>query len=84
MPENQENIVTTNHEEIRQWAEQRGGKPARVIGGAEDDGTGGIRIDFPGEEVGEEVLEEISWAEFFERFENQNLAFFYKAEVWVC
>lgn len=84
MPESQENIVTTNHEEIRRWAEQRGGKPARVIGGPEDDGTGGIRIDFPGEEVGEEVLEEISWTEFFERFEKQNLAFFYKAEVWVC
>lgn len=78
-----DNIVTTNHEEIRRWAEQRGGKPARVIGDQEDDGTGGIRIDFPGE-VGDEVLEEISWAEFFERFEKQKLAFFYQAEVWVC
>lgn len=78
------NIVTTNHEEIRRWAEQRGGKPARVIGGPDDDGTGGIRIDFPGEIIGEEALEEISWAEFFENFEKQKLAFFYQEEVWVC
>lgn len=76
------NIVTTDHEEIRRWAEKRGGRPARVIGATEDDGTGGIRIDFPGEPA-EEALEEISWTEFFERFERKKLAFCYQEEVWL-
>ncbi|RPH57119.1 hypothetical protein EHM82_02005 [bacterium] len=76
------NIVTTDHEEIRRWAEKRGGRPARVIGATEEDGTGGIRIDFPGEPA-EEALEEISWTEFFERFERKKLAFCYQDEVWL-
>ena len=75
-------IVTTDHEEIRRWAEKRGGRPARVIGATEEDGTGGIRIDFPGEPA-EEALEEISWSEFFERFERKKLAFCYQDEVWL-
>jgi hypothetical protein len=65
------NIVTTDHDEIRRWAEKRGGRPARVIG-----------IDFPGEPADED-LEEISWAEFFERFERKKLAFCYQEEVWL-
>ena len=63
---------TTDHEEIRRWVEERGGRPARVSGS----GKGGIlRIDF-GEP--EESLEEISWDEFFKIFDENNLAFLYQ------
>ena len=63
---------TTDHEEIRRWVEERGGRPARVRGS----GKGGIlRIDF-GEP--EESLEEISWDEFFKIFDENNLAFLYQ------
>jgi hypothetical protein len=36
-----------------------------------------LRIDFPGY-TGAQSLEQISWDEFFEKFDNQNLAFVYQ------
>lgn len=68
---------TTEHDEIREWVEERDGHPARVEGSGEG-GDGLLRIDF-GEE--EENLEEISWDEFFEAFENNDLAFVYQEET---
>ncbi len=72
--------TTTDHEKIRQWAEERGGRPAAVIG--ENEIAGGLRIDFPDYDSGE-VLEEITWTEFFDKFEEQNLVFMYEEEL-VC
>ena len=69
--------VTTDHEEIRRWAEERGGKPARVkrTGGGDDPGI--LRIDFPGYS-GADSLEEISWDEFFRKFDENGLALLYQ------
>jgi hypothetical protein len=66
--------VTTDQEEIRNWVEERGGHPARVKG------TELLRIDYPGFS-GEERLEEISWDDFFEAFEENNLAFLYQEKT---
>ena len=64
--------TTTDHDRIRKWAEERDGHPARVQG----TGDGGIlRIDF---NEPEESLEEISWDEFFDIFEDRKLAFLYQ------
>jgi len=64
--------TTTDHTTIRKWAEARDGKPARVKTG----GEGGIlRIDF-GEK--EPHLEAISWEQFFEVFDENELAFLYQ------
>lgn len=71
---------TTDHDEIRDWVEERGGKPARVKNTDEGDGGGLLRIDYPGFS-GEDSLEEITWAEFFETFEENNLAFLYQDET---
>lgn len=62
-----------DHEKIRQWVEERGGHPARVIGTGSEDDAGMIRIDYPGFR-GEGRLEEISWEEFFEKFDEKELA----------
>jgi anaerobic selenocysteine-containing dehydrogenase len=72
--------TTTNHEEIRKWAEERNGKPAHVkrTGGPHDAGI--LRIDFPGYS-GEGKLEEISWEEFFEKFDEQELALVYQEKT---
>jgi hypothetical protein len=68
--------VTTNHDEIRQWVESRGGHPARVKGTGDEDDVGLLRIDYPGFS-GEETLEPISWDDFFKKFEEKKLAFVY-------
>ncbi len=39
--------VTTNHEKIRNWAEQKGGKPAAVARTHQGDDVGIVRIMFP-------------------------------------
>jgi len=67
---------TTDHNEIRRWAEENGGRPARVIGEA------ALRIDFPGEPDGED-LESISWEEFFDTFEQERMVFLFREQRWV-
>jgi len=72
-----ETRTTTDHEEIRRWAEGRGGRPATVKGTESGDEPGVLTIDFPG--YGEdEKLEHISWDEWFEKFDKENLAFLYQ------
>jgi hypothetical protein len=69
--------TTTDHEEIRKWAEARNAKPACVknTGGKSDVGL--LRLDFPGYSGGDS-LEHIEWDEFFEKFDESNLAFVYQ------
>ena len=72
--------TTTDHEQIRRWAEERGGKPACVRGTGNSGDIGMIRIDFPGY-TGEDKLEEISWDAWFEKFEEKRLALVYQDET---
>ncbi len=72
-----ETKTTTDHNEIRRWAEARGGKPATVKGTGSSGDPGLLRIDFPGGK-GEDTLQEISWDEFFKKFDEKNLAFLYQ------
>lgn len=75
--------TTTDHEEIRRWAEERGGRPAAVVDSRDSSNVaGGLRIDFPDYDSGE-TLQEITWAEFFDRFEEANLTFIFQEEM-VC
>jgi len=62
----------TNHDEIRKWAEARGGVPT-VAKGTEKggEGAGVLRFDF---NEREESLKEIDWDTFFDTFEEKNLA----------
>jgi hypothetical protein len=70
----------TDHEEIRNWAEDRGGKPSCVRGTGGESDVGMIRIDFPGYS-GEGSLEEISWDEWFDKFDERNLALLVQDET---
>ncbi len=63
----------TDHEEIRQWAEERGGTPSCVRGTGDQGDIGMLRIDFPGYS-GKDSLEPISWEDWFEKFDERNLA----------
>ncbi len=73
-----ESTTTTDHEEIRKWVETRGGKPACVRGTGAKDDPGILRIDFEGVGAGEDKLEELSWDEFFDKFEENDLAFLHQ------
>jgi hypothetical protein len=74
-----ETVTTTDHDEIREWVEKHGGRPAKVRGTGGDDDPGVLRIDFPGG-AGEEDLAPISWDEWFAKFEESNLAFLYQKQ----
>lgn len=58
--------ITTNHEDIRAWAAERGGMPAIVEGTAAS-----LRFDW-GED---DNLMRIPWHDFFDIFEEEGLAF---------
>jgi len=72
-----ESKITTHHETIRQWVESRGGRPARVKGTGSKKDPGLLRIDMPGYS-GEDSLEPIEWDQFFNKFEENHLAFLYQ------
>lgn len=73
--------VTTDHDEIKRWAKARGGKPTAVKGTSRSKGdVGMIRIDFPGYS-GKGKLEPISWDEWFEKFDESNLAMILQDET---
>jgi hypothetical protein len=69
--------TTTNHDEIRRWAEARGAKPACVKGTGGGDDPGMIRLDFPGYS-GSDSLQHISWDEWFDAFDQNGLALVYQ------
>jgi hypothetical protein len=66
---------TTDHETIHEWAEERGMRPFAV----KDRGVGheisGLRLDPP--DAGS-WMEEITWDDFFRRFEEMGLEFLYQ------
>ena len=70
--------TTRDHDEIRRWAEARGAQPAEVEG-TERGGTGILRFCFPkAPNRNDSNLREISWDEFFEKFDSNDLELVYQ------
>lgn len=72
--------TTTDHDTIRRWTEERGGRPASVHATHKDGETGILRIDFPGR-GDDAALDTIAWEDFFEKFEREKLAFLYQDKL---
>lgn len=70
--------ITTDHDVIRQWAEERGGCPASVEGTSDSDEPGLLRLDFRPKD---DKLENVDWDAFFEKFDEANLAFLYQEKT---
>jgi hypothetical protein len=68
-------LVTTNHDVIRQWAEERGATPAVVPGTEHGDHLGVLTFDF-GEK--DDRLRHVSWDEWFRTFDERRLNFIYQ------
>lgn len=80
MPKSSKSRVLKELDEIRSWAEERNAKPACIRGTGGKNDVGMIRLDFPGYS-GEQSLEEISWDDWFEKFEEQELALLVQDET---
>ena len=71
--------TTQDREEIQQWAERRGAKPGEVASTEGKGGPGILRIMFPkAPHHNDGALKEISWDEFFEKFDASGLALVYQ------
>jgi len=69
---------TIDHQEIRRWAEARGGHPVTVRGTEESgEGAGVLRIGFHRDFS----LETLEWEDFFDQFEDEDLAFLYQEKT---
>jgi hypothetical protein len=72
--------VTTDHDEIKRWVEERGGFPAHVKRTEASHDLGVLRIDFPGYS-GEDTLERVDWETWFAAFDQKQLAFLHQDET---
>jgi hypothetical protein len=64
---------TTDHRHIRNWAEDRKGRPVAVkYAGTDPAAT--LRFEFGDRRVDPDV-DELTWTDFFERFDDLRLAF---------
>jgi hypothetical protein len=82
-----ETETTTEHDTIREWVEERGSTAAQVTEPAGDD-PGSLAIIPEGQM--DDSVREVSWEEFFEIFEDEELAFVHQTEKddpeeqWFC
>lgn len=72
--------ITKDHDVIRSWAEARGATPSHVKSTESAEDVGVLRLDFPGY-TGQGTLETVTWEQFFEKFDQGDLAFVYEEET---
>ncbi|NKX56373.1 Rho termination factor N-terminal domain-containing protein [Arthrobacter mobilis] len=70
-------LVTTHHEVIKQWAEERNAVPATVSGTEHGGHLGVLRFDF-GDKNSD--LRQVSWEEWFKTFDERGLNFIYQEQ----
>ena len=74
--------TTKNPEQIRKWAEARNAIPCEVKGTDRDGEPGILRFEFPKvRDRNDARLKEISWDEFFEKFDENNLELLFQEKT---
>ena len=74
--------TTRNHEDIRRWAEERQAIPCEVAATHTDSEPGILRFCFEkAPNRNDANLREISWDEFFEKFDENNLELLFQEET---
>jgi hypothetical protein len=77
MVANTSSRITTEHDAIRRWAEERGAKP--VLAAKSDGQRASVGLEFPGSR--DTLSREISWDEWFHRFDKSKLALLYQQQT---
>jgi hypothetical protein len=72
-----EGKVTTDKKAIKEWVEERKGWPAVQIRANENGKEKILWVGFPGANT-QKNLKEITWEEFFEKFDQEQLTFLYQ------
>jgi hypothetical protein len=71
--------TTQDHDEIRKWAESHGAVPAEVESTEKKGEPGILRFMFPkAKNHNDGALKEISWDDFFEKFDENGLELIYQ------
>lgn len=74
--------TTQDHDAIRQWAESRGAIPSEVAATQHADDPGILRFEFPKAHPHKDsALQEISWEDFFRKFDENQLALVYQEQT---
>ena len=74
--------TTQDHDAICKWAETRGAMPAEVRNTQRGSQTGILRFCFPkARNRNDENLKEISWDEFFDKFDQNGLELIYQEKI---
>lgn len=74
--------TTRDHDEIRRWAEARGAEPAEVASTHRDSEAGILRFCFPkAPNRKDDNLRQISWEEFFQKFDENHLEMVYQEQT---
>ena len=70
---------TTDHDEIRKWAESRGAIPAEVSSTHRGKEPGILRFEFPKTpNHNDSNLQEVRWEDFFRKFDENDLELLYQ------
>ncbi len=77
MVANTSSRITTEHDAIRRWAEERGAKP--VLAAKSDGQRASVGLEFHGSR--DTLSREISWDEWFHRFDKSKLALLYQQQT---
>jgi hypothetical protein len=67
--------TTRNHDTIRRWAEERGGKPSAMADIISPFDPDFLRLEF---DPKDRKLDVLTWGEFFEDFDDAELTFLYQ------
>ncbi|WP_442934155.1 hypothetical protein [Micromonospora sp. CPCC 205561] len=73
-------LVTTNHDVIRRWAEERDARPATIAGTEREGRAGVLTFNMPGYRESSRVRE-ITWDEWFRTFDERRLNLIYQEQL---
>lgn len=70
--------MTRNHDEIRKWAQEHGAIPCEVAGMDRNGDASVLRFEFSNAPNRSGNVKEVSWDEFFTKFDQNNLQLLYQ------